>query len=155
MRFWLPCPEASALPADQVGSLRTLRQIIEALGVGEAAPVASAGATVSSHKLLAVVAEKTGYPLEMLNLDMDWESDLGVDSIKRVEILAAIPEASGLSADRVGSLRTLRQIIEALGVAEVPTQVPVAAATTPSGCAYQSPGAACVDRHRPAASERW
>ncbi|WP_299496162.1 beta-ketoacyl synthase N-terminal-like domain-containing protein, partial [uncultured Shewanella sp.] len=37
--------------------------------------------------MLAVVAEKTGYPTEMLALDMDMEADLGIDSIKRVEIL--------------------------------------------------------------------
>jgi malonyl CoA-acyl carrier protein transacylase/NAD(P)-dependent dehydrogenase (short-subunit alcohol dehydrogenase family) len=119
-------PEASALPADRVGSLRTLRQIIEALGGSRhpaPAPVAPAPGGCAP-KLLEVVAEKTGYPLEMLNLDMDLEADLGVDSIKRVEILAALPEASGLSADRVGSLRTLRQIIEALGVAPESSQTP-------------------------------
>ena len=38
--------------------------------------------------ILAVVADKTGYPAEMINLDMDLEADLGIDSIKRVEILS-------------------------------------------------------------------
>ncbi|MCB1610595.1 MAG: hypothetical protein KDI60_02280, partial [Xanthomonadales bacterium] len=42
--------------------------------------------------LLAIVADKTGYPVDMLNLDMDLEGDLGIDSIKRVEILAAVDE---------------------------------------------------------------
>ncbi|MFF9689625.1 SDR family NAD(P)-dependent oxidoreductase [Streptomyces sp. NPDC014623] len=67
--------------------------------------------------LLSVVAERTGYPVEMLNVDMELESDLGVDSIKRVEILSAVREQAGGHADReVGELlklRTLRQIIEA------------------------------------------
>jgi hypothetical protein len=40
--------------------------------------------------LLSVVSEKTGYPSEMLELDMDMEADLGIDSIKRVEILGAM-----------------------------------------------------------------
>ena len=40
--------------------------------------------------MLEVVAEKTGYPVEMLGLEMDLEADLGVDSIKRVEILSAM-----------------------------------------------------------------
>ena len=35
---------------------------------------------------------KTGFPLEMLTPDMDLESDLAVDSIRRVEILGAIQE---------------------------------------------------------------
>ena len=43
--------------------------------------------------LLAVVSERTGYPPDMLALDADLEADLGIDSIKRVEI------AGTLSAD--------------------------------------------------------
>ncbi|MEM6348373.1 MAG: beta-ketoacyl synthase N-terminal-like domain-containing protein, partial [Bacteroidota bacterium] len=49
--------------------------------------------------LLEVVSEKTGYPAEMLELNMDMEADLGIDSIKRVEIFGALtqkyPELSG------------------------------------------------------------
>ncbi|MEA5576662.1 beta-ketoacyl synthase N-terminal-like domain-containing protein, partial [Anabaena sp. UHCC 0451] len=36
--------------------------------------------------LLNITSEKTGYPIEMLEYDMDMEADLGIDSIKRVEI---------------------------------------------------------------------
>src|SRR3546814_5870902 len=42
---------------------------------------------------LAIVAERTGYPTEMLGLDADLEADLGIDSIKRVEILGAFQKA--------------------------------------------------------------
>ena len=45
-----------------------------------------------AETLLEVVADKTGYPTEMLSLDMNLDSDLGIDSIKRVEILSAIQE---------------------------------------------------------------
>ena len=41
---------------------------------------------------MEVVGQLTGYPVEMLELDMDMEADLGIDSIKRVEILGAIQE---------------------------------------------------------------
>ena len=41
-----------------------------------------------SH-LLKIVSERTGYPQEMLNLDHDLEADLGIDSIKRTEILGS------------------------------------------------------------------
>ena len=127
-------PEASNIPADQVGSMRTLRQIVNALGgptTPAQAPAPVPQSSLNTGTLLAIVAEKTGYPVEMLNLDMDLEADLGVDSIKRVEILAAVPEASALPADRVGSLRTLRQIVEAIGVpasapAPAPAQTPTA-----------------------------
>jgi acyl carrier protein len=73
--------------------------------------------------MLGVVAEKTGYPAEMLTLDMDLEGDLGVDSIKRVEILSAVqeqaPELAGIDASSLGALRTLGEIVEAMGGASV------------------------------------
>src|SRR5262249_42511707 len=42
--------------------------------------------------LLEQVSERTGYPPEMLGLDQDIEAELGIDSIKRVEILRALQE---------------------------------------------------------------
>jgi len=66
--------------------------------------------------MMSVVADKTGYPAEMLGAHMDLEADLGIDSIKRVEILAAFRErAPGLPevrATELGQLRTLGQIVE-------------------------------------------
>ena len=40
-----------------------------------------------TKELIRITSDKTGYPTEMLNLDLDIEADLGIDSIKRVEIL--------------------------------------------------------------------
>lgn len=40
--------------------------------------------------ILKAISEKTGYPEDMIGLDMDLESDLGIDSIKRIEILGAV-----------------------------------------------------------------
>ena len=77
----------------------------------------AAGEGVTST-ILEVVAEKTGYPVEMLNLGMDLEADLGIDSIKRVEILAAVeerlPDLAAITPDEIGTLRTLRQVVERL-----------------------------------------
>ena len=68
--------------------------------------------------LLEVVAEKTGYPAEMLEPDMQLDADLGIDSIKRVEILSALqerlPEAPAIKPEHLGTLRTLGQIAEFL-----------------------------------------
>ena len=41
----------------------------------------------------AIVAEMTGYPPELLDLDLDLEADLGVDTVKQAEVFAAIREA--------------------------------------------------------------
>jgi acyl transferase domain-containing protein len=44
---------------------------------------------ILTANLLALVSERTGYPTEVLGLEQDMEADLGIDSIKRVEILGA------------------------------------------------------------------
>ena len=66
--------------------------------------------------MLDVVAEKTGYPLDLLDLGMDIETDLGIDSIKRVEILSGIqekiPNLPEVDLTEVASLRTLGEIAD-------------------------------------------
>ncbi len=37
---------------------------------------------------IELVSERTGYPVDMLDPELDLETDLGIDSIKRVEILS-------------------------------------------------------------------
>jgi acyl transferase domain-containing protein len=64
--------------------------------------------------VLDVVVEKTGYPLEMLNEEMDIEADLGIDSIKRVEILSSIrekvPTLPEMETNELAALKTLGDI---------------------------------------------
>jgi NADP-dependent 3-hydroxy acid dehydrogenase YdfG len=74
--------------------------------------------TVELGLLLSVVAEKTGYPADVLNGGMDLETDLGIDSIKRVEIFAAVRErAAGLPPTdsphmaRLFQARTLDEVV--------------------------------------------
>jgi acyl transferase domain-containing protein len=85
------------------------------------AHAAPSGAIDLPALLLAVVADKTGYPVDMLNLEMDLEGDLGIDSIKRVEILAAVderaPELPKVDRARLGAMRTLAEIVAVLGPA--------------------------------------
>jgi polyketide-type polyunsaturated fatty acid synthase PfaA len=65
--------------------------------------------------LFNVISEKTGYPVEILNLDQQLEADLGIDSIKRVEILSAfegqIPDIKDVNLEEVASLSTLRDVV--------------------------------------------
>lgn len=49
--------------------------------------------------LLEVVSEKTGYPVDMLGMDMDLEADLSIDSIKRMEIIGALRERIAFPED--------------------------------------------------------
>ena len=69
-------------------------------------------------KLLAIISDKTGYPVEMLDMSMDMEADLGIDSIKRVEILGAMqemyPDLPKPNVEELGELRTIGQIVQCL-----------------------------------------
>ncbi len=122
-------PDAPEVKPEHLGSLQTLQQVVDFLsaGSGATAPAASSGnssvpVTPASNSVapavLAVVAEKTGYPTEMLTLDMGLDSDLGIDSIKRVEIMAALrtrlPDAPEVKPEHLGSLQTLQQVVDFL-----------------------------------------
>lgn len=71
-------------------------------------------------RLLDLVSERTGYPPEMLGLDVDMEADLGIDSIKRVEILGVMQKAcfaGGGTAppgevEKLNACRTLGAVID-------------------------------------------
>jgi len=120
-------PGLPELDANAMASLRTLGSIVEYLqqALGVTAPPAAATAPAAAapaapagdlkQLMLEVVAEKTGYPADMLELDMELEGDLGIDSIKRVEILAAVQErAPGMpevDANAMSALRTLGSIV--------------------------------------------
>ncbi len=61
----------------------------------KAAPAVQATGTALSRDklidmLLAIVEEKTGYPRDMVGLDQNLEADLGIDSIKRIEVVGAM-----------------------------------------------------------------
>jgi acyl carrier protein len=97
--------EAEAAPARMAIDLPAPETVVGP----RAAPVTSdrrTGATARpvSEALLAIVSERTGYPIEMLDLDLDLEADLSIDSIKRIEILGALNEEAGL-AERLGDRR--------------------------------------------------
>ena len=111
-------PGAPSVNPEKLGALKTLQQVADF--VGAAAPVAAAvKAEVgvdAKATLLAVVSELTGYPLETLALEMDLEADLGIDSIKRVEILSMlskrIPGAPSVNPEKLGALKTLQQVLD-------------------------------------------
>ena len=67
------------------------------------------------EKVLALVVEKTGYPLEMLDLDLDLEADLGIDTVKQAEMFAAIRAAYDIPRDQNVKLRdfpTLARVMQ-------------------------------------------
>ncbi len=86
----------------------------------ETAPVSAPTIDVSElgNNLLAITSDKTGYPVEMLETDMDMEADLGIDSIKRVEILGALqdmyPDLPKPNLEELSEKRTIGEVVEYL-----------------------------------------
>lgn len=121
-----PPPAAQPAPAAQPGP----------------SPAVDAGTLRAA--LIAIVAEKTGYPPDLIDPGMDLEADLGVDSIKRVQVIGAVQERfAGLPAvgpEQLSEMRSLDQVVDfmigAAGDADPKAPSPAAEA----GPAPESPG---------------
>jgi acyl transferase domain-containing protein/NAD(P)H-dependent flavin oxidoreductase YrpB (nitropropane dioxygenase family)/NAD(P)-dependent dehydrogenase (short-subunit alcohol dehydrogenase family) len=72
--------------------------------------------------VLAIVSERTGYPEDMLDADLDLEADLSIDSIKRMEIIGELADRVGMPGmaeggideavvEELARLKTLRAIV--------------------------------------------
>ena len=126
----VPTPVASAPPIPTAVPVAAPIAPPAAAAPTVAAPAGSAAAAVEGV-LLEVVAEKTGYPVGMLDLGMALDADLGVDSIKRVEILSALqerlPDAPVVKPEHLGTLHTLRDVAAFLAAASPAPASPASA----------------------------
>lgn len=91
----MPAPVMAAAPVPQPAPVVVAPVVVAAPAVAAAAPAAkAAGAAMTREQLvdmlLSIVEEKTGYPRDMVGLDQNLEADLGIDSIKRVEVVGAL-----------------------------------------------------------------
>jgi acyl carrier protein len=156
-------PDLPEVKPTELATLRTLGQIIDHMRAAGGAALAAAAPTASAKTnqiatdfvatnaaktsgtpdidlealMMSIVAEKTGYPQEMLGVQMELEADLGIDSIKRVEILSAMreraPNLPEVKPTELTTLRTLGQIIDhmrAAGGAALAAAAPTASAKT-------------------------
>src|SRR5579885_823962 len=111
-------------------------------------PPAAPAAAVDDvqEKLLELVAEKTGYPKDMLYLDLDLEADLGIDTVKQADLFASLRAAYNIPRDPNLKLRdfpTLAHVIrfvqERRAVAAAPAEkTPPAPAAQPARAAAAS-----------------
>ena len=139
-------PTLPELNPEDLAECRTLGEIVDYMNSKlpaqgavtaspAAAPVATGGldAEQVQNTMLDVVAHKTGYPTEMLDLAMDMEADLGIDSIKRVEILGTVqdqlPTLPELNPEDLAECRTLGEIVDYMN-SKLPAQAAVVAPVT-------------------------
>jgi acyl carrier protein len=116
----IPLTQLSAVSRPQSVEVSEISSTVESAGSGKVSIKEITAA------LLEIVSEKTGYPTEMLEMGMDMEADLGIDSIKRVEILGAMqerfPELPKADAAALAEMRTLAQITEYMSSTSVPAE---------------------------------
>jgi acyl transferase domain-containing protein/NAD(P)H-dependent flavin oxidoreductase YrpB (nitropropane dioxygenase family)/NADP-dependent 3-hydroxy acid dehydrogenase YdfG/acyl carrier protein len=94
-------------------------------GPGGSGPGAEAAASVPlsgaalQDMLISLITERTGYPADLVDPDLDLEADLGIDSIKRAEIAGAVASRLEMPVDADDSMieglvkaRTVRGIVD-------------------------------------------
>ena len=100
--------------------------------------------------VVAVFAEVTRYPLEILDPAASLEEDLGIDSVKLGEVFSvlreryALPETLEVSQDQ---LKTIGSVAEALRAYVQGAQTPTPASVVPEMAAPLPPSASAIDVH--------
>jgi malonyl CoA-acyl carrier protein transacylase/NAD(P)-dependent dehydrogenase (short-subunit alcohol dehydrogenase family) len=98
------------------------------------------------EKVLQIIAEKTGYPIDMLDLDLDLEADLGIDTVKQAEMFAAIRAAYDIPRDDQLKLRDFPTLAHAIQFVydRRPELKPTAAVPVPAAPEVQNAPAAAA-----------
>lgn len=66
------------------------------------------------EKILALLSDKTGYPSDMLDVELDLEADLGIDTVKQAEFITEVREVFGIpriDGLKIADFPTIRHII--------------------------------------------
>ena len=73
--------------------------------------------TSMERKILSVIAANTGCDPERIGLNDDFEEVLGLDSLDRLDVLAAVEDELGVRIpdDRFAEIRNLDGLLKALG----------------------------------------
>ena len=124
-------PDPAAAPVNGAGSRPAVLVVPEPAGeVGAAQPAAAQPAapqapaadpgSIDQDALIALISERTGYPVDLIEPDLDLEAELSIDSIKRAEIAGEVAASLGMSAEsdqdaarfeELVKLRTVRSIL--------------------------------------------
>ena len=142
--FELPVPEDLKL-----GELNTIARLADYIGrsagpaaaPADAAPVADGAAEVLPA-IRRIIAEQTGYTEDMLEPDLDLEADLGIDTVKQVEVFGRISAHFELPVPedlKLGELNTIARLADYIGRSAGPAAAPADAAPVADGAAEVLP----------------
>ncbi len=121
LRF-LGAPADSITKAEPIAHVTDQPAAAAAVSANGHAPREMLSGAALLKAILGLVSERTGYPEDMLDADLDLEADLSIDSIKRMEIIGELAERIGLPGmengevdeaviEEVARLKTLRAIV--------------------------------------------
>ena len=156
-------PAAQVAPAvETVAAPAPMAQVVPvAAPAAQPAPKAAAGKldpAQVSDEIVAMVADKTGYPKDMLDLDLDMEADLGIDTVKQAELFAAMREHYGIAQQEGIQLKdypTIRHcinfVLNSVNNAAPAAQPAAAPAVEPAPAAQVAPAVETVAAPAPAA----
>ena len=117
--------------------------------VAQPAPVAAAPAVALDEasvtkEVVKMVGEKTGYPEDMLDIDLDMEADLGIDTVKQAELFAALREHYGIAQQDGIQLKDYPTIRHCIKFVLANAGKPAAAVAAPAAQAAVTPAPAPV-----------
>jgi hypothetical protein len=94
-------------------------------------------------RVLAIIAERTGYPIDMLDEGLDLEADLGVDTVKQAETFAAVRAAYDIPRQEDLKLRDFPTIAHVIGFvhAHRPDLAPAPQVAAPAAAIAAPPAA--------------
>lgn len=115
-----PTPAPAPVPAPVAAAPAAPAPVAAPVVAAPAAPAASLDKAGIEALLLEIVEDRTGYPADMLGMDQGIESDLGIDSIKRLEIVGALikslPAAQSAAAAPLGEELNAQKTLGAIVV---------------------------------------
>ncbi len=108
------------------------------VGVTAATGTSSISISEISKTIIDLVSEKTGYPTDMLEADMELEEDLGIDTVKQAEIFGILrskfdlPREEGIRIQDYSTITKIAQYVsERIGSGEKSAHVAGQAAKKP------------------------
>src|SRR6266508_4049755 len=123
-------PAAAPVTAPAV-AVPAAAPVVAPVAAPVAAPAAADDDVVST--VVQIVSRLTGYPPELLDVDLDLEADLGVDTVKQAEVFAAVCERYDIPRDDNLRLRDFPTLTHVIGWIRdnTGTQAPVGPAPSP------------------------
>ncbi|MET8163819.1 SDR family oxidoreductase [Streptomyces sp. NPDC005329] len=156
-----PAPPVAAVPqviqaVPQLPTAQTAVAAMTAEPTQDAAPPRATGPADVQQVVLEIISERTGYPVDMIEPDLDLEADLSIDSIKRAEIAGELAKRLGAGAgadlasmdddelEELAKARTAAAVTDwltaRLGTPPTPTPTPEPDAAVAAAVADSEPG---------------